>query len=140
MPGYVTLDTHEIHELARDLRVGAEQTWVKAERIVAKSAYDIDATAQTNLVENGSVDTGHLLNSMGVDIDSTHARIGPTADYGDFVEEGTDGPYEIPNAFGLGITVIHPGNDPKPYLAPAFDRHLPSFELAMGALGEGILR
>lgn len=29
------------------------------------------------------------------------------------------GPHWIPNAFGFGITVLHPGNGPQPYLRPA---------------------
>lgn len=33
------------------------------------------------------------------------------------------GPHLIPNAFGLGIDVMHPGNAPQPYLSPAL-RHL----------------
>lgn len=29
------------------------------------------------------------------------------------------GPHPIPNAFGSGQTVMHPGNGPQPYLRPA---------------------
>ena len=136
----VTLDTSEVHLLAADLRRGADETYDKAEVIVTKVAYDINASAQHNLDANGSVDTGHLKNSVGVDVNGPHAIIGPTAAYGGFVEKGTEGPYPIPNAFGWGITVMHPGNDPKPYLAPAADLHEPRLIHAIEQLGESILR
>jgi len=38
--------------------------------------------------------------------------------YGHLVEFGTN-PHAIPNAFGLGITVQHPGASPHPFLVPA---------------------
>lgn len=146
MPETVWLDTSEVHELARDLRIGADETMDKAELIVAKTAYDIEAAAKRNLEANPSIDTGHLLNSVGSDIDGTHARIGPTAEYGDYIEQGTGlygptgEPYEIPNAFGRGFTVLHPGIHPEPYMGPAADANAEGFELAIGHLGEGILR
>lgn len=36
------------------------------------------------------------------------------------IEEGA-GPHLIPNAFGRGITVLHPGNGAQPYLMPSYD-------------------
>lgn len=146
MADSVFLDTSEVQELGRDLRRGADEVMDKAEAIVAKTAYDIESTAKRNLEANPSIDTGHLINSVGTDLDGPHARIGPTAEYGDFIEQGTGlygpegAPYEIPNAFGRGFTALHPGIHPEPYMGPAADTHAEGFELAMGALGEGILR
>lgn len=131
----ITIDTSEVHALAAELRAGADEAFSKAERVVAKTAFDIAGTAQTL----APVDTGDLKNSIGADVDSLHAVIGPTVEYGGWVEEGTEGPYPIPNAFGWGITVMHPGNDPQPYLGPAADVHADMFEHAIGAIGESIL-
>lgn len=36
------------------------------------------------------------------------------------IEEGA-GPHMIPNAFGRGIPVLHPGNAAQPYLLPAYE-------------------
>lgn len=35
-------------------------------------------------------------------------------------QEKGAGPHPIPNAFGMGITVMHPGNAAQPYLRPAY--------------------
>lgn len=35
------------------------------------------------------------------------------------------GPHEIPNAFGSGHPVMHPGNAPQPYIRPALARLRP---------------
>lgn len=131
----ITIDASEVHDLARDLRFGADNIELRAGYVVAKGAHDVEASAKQNLIDNDSVDTGTLLNSLSSDVFGLAFEVGPTAYYGGFVEEGTDGPYLIENAFGWGITVEHPGNTPKPYLAPAFDRHLPNIERALGALG-----
>lgn len=137
---FVAIDTSEVHELAAEMRAYVQTMHERGGMVVSKIAHDIAATAQHNLIANDSVDTANLLNSMSVSVRDLDAEIGPTADYGGFVEEGTDGPYPIENAFGWGITVMHPGNAPKPYLGPAFDQHEPNLEKAIGQLGERILR
>jgi hypothetical protein len=50
------------------------------------------------------------------------AGMPPNADAPAYVEYGTR-PHPIPNAFGLGITVQHPGTDAQPFLRPAAYRN-----------------
>lgn len=137
---FVHVDVSEVLDLADDLKSAGTYVHERAPRVVSKVAHDIQSSAQDNLVANDSIDTGNLFNSMSTTVDGMTAEVGPTAEYGGFVEEGTDGPYPIENAFGWGITVMHPGNAPKPYLAPAFDLHYPRLEMALGALGENAVR
>lgn len=127
----VTIDASEVHDLADDMRRGADQMPRRAELVMAKGGYDMQATA----IDNAPYDTGNLAGSITLTLQGLSFDLGPTAYYGGFVEEGTDGPYPIENAFGWGITVMHPGNDPEPYLGPAFDQHLPFIERALGAAG-----
>lgn len=129
----VIIDASEVHDLAGDIRRHAGEVPRKAELVVSKTGHDMQATAQVNC----PVDTGLLRSSISLDMQGLGFELGPTVDYGGFVEEGTDGPYLIHNAFGWGITVEHPGNSPEPYLAPAFDHHLPQFEHAIASLGDG---
>lgn len=131
----VTLDVSEVKALARDLNFGATAVAPKVEGAVARNGYAVVASAQVN----APVDTGALRSSISVDIDGLSYEAGPTVNYGGFVEEGTDGPYPIENAFGWGITVMHPGISPQPYMGPAFDQHLPSVIDEIGDVGERIL-
>lgn len=133
----LTIDTSEVHALAADLRSGAARVEPLVEVVVSKTGHAVVATAQ----DLAPVDLGNLKNSIGVDLPGDMSFVaGPTVEYGGWVEEGTDGPYPIPNAFGWGITVMHPGNAPQPYMGPAFDRHLPSAVEAIGQVGERILQ
>ncbi len=68
---------------------------------------------------NAPVDTGELMASLYVDHGA--GRIGAHADHAAAQELGA-GPHPIPNAFGRGITVEHPGNQAQPYLRPAVYR------------------
>jgi hypothetical protein len=127
----VTIDASEVHDLAADMQFGADNIPRRTAYIVDKVGHDMQATAQVLV----PVDTGHLKSTITLTLEGLSFDLGPTAYYGGYVEEGTDGPYLIENAFGWGITVEHPGNSPEPYLGPAFDRHLPNMERALGALG-----
>ncbi len=84
---------------------------------------------------NAPVESGTLRNSISTDIDDNGLgfEVGPTVEYGGYVEEGT-APHLIEDAFGWGITVHHPGTPPQPYLGPAFDHHLESGVAAFGDL------
>lgn len=68
---------------------------------------------------NAPVDTGELAASGYVDHGA--GRIGFRADHAAPVEVGAS-PHEIPNAWGRGITVEHPGTKAQPYLRPAVYR------------------
>ena len=69
-------------------------------------------------------DTGYL-KTHGIEVSpdnrrvtATGAGMPPNADAPAYVEYGTR-PHLIPNAFGLGFTVMHPGTEAQPFLRPA---------------------
>lgn len=70
-----------------------------------------------------AVDTGYMKSHI-VTADDFHrvvalgAGIPPDKDVPAYVEYGTR-PHRIPNAFGWGITVEHPGTKAQPFLRPA---------------------
>lgn len=53
-------------------------------------------------------------------VDLKTVAIFARAQHAGAIEEGA-GPHLIPNAFGRGITVLHPGNGAQPFLMPAYD-------------------
>lgn len=114
----------QLRKLTADIAKAAATTGARAQLVVRKTAYDIERTAK-NLVP---VDTGNLKSSIGhsdargVGRSGTLAiEIGPTANYGEYVE------------FGTGRMA------PQPYMGPAADKHEPSFNEAMAQLGlEGL--
>jgi HK97 gp10 family phage protein len=114
----------QLRRLSTDIRKAAATTGRRAQQVVRKTAYDIERTAK-NLVP---VDTGNLKSSIGhsdarsVGRSGTLAiEIGPTANYGQFVEFGTS------------------RMAPQPYMGPAADKHEPAFDAAMAELGlEGL--
>lgn len=55
-----------------------------------------------------------------VNADATEAGAQATADYAAAVHEGAR-PHTIPNAFGRGEPVEHPGNEPNPWLRRSVD-------------------
>ncbi len=89
--------------------------------VVQKAAADIKADAQLM----APVDTGNLRSSITyetqVGADAVTGEIGPTANYGVYVELGT-------------VKMA-----PQPYLGPAFDRHSDAFEGALGQILGGLL-
>lgn len=78
---------------------------------------------QRDAIRYAPVDTGWLKTHIEVQDDArrvvaTGAGTPPDADVPAYVEYGTR-PHEIPNAFGWGITVHHPGTHAQPFLRPA---------------------
>ena len=106
--------------LSADLRSASDRAKGMASEAIAKTAADITNDAKVF----APVDTGNLKNSIGYDLTEdgggTSAEIGPTANYGHFLEHGT--------------SVMAP----QPYLGPAFDRRSPGLEQALRSLGEVI--
>lgn len=115
------IDLTEVHHLAADLHAVEARVTPGIQRAVGRGGFRVEASAQVG----APVDTGTLASSITTDIDHLSFEVGPEANYGDYLEQGTTGPYPIENAFGLGILVMHPGISPQPYLGPAFDKNLP---------------
>lgn len=119
----IRVDAHEVTDLGRDLDRAAGTVGPKVSAAVRRTAFAIEGTAKAA----APVDTGHLKNSISTDITggasatSIAAEVGPTAEYGIYVELGTR------------------NMSPQPYLGPAFDRHVDGFTRVMGDIGAKIL-
>lgn len=119
----VHIDTSEVLALAATMETSAGRLGAKVSAVLRKTAYDIEADAKVL----APVDTGTLMGSISTTItgDGRHgtmaAEIGPTAEYGAFVEEGTS------------------RMAPQPYMGPAFDRRSPLFEAAVARIGADLL-
>jgi len=107
----------EVRALAADLSEAPFKMQVAGSQALAKAAHDIEASAKIN----APVDTGNLRNSISADINGMSAEIGPTADYGIYLEYGTS------------------KMAPQPFLGPAFDEVEPGFVRAIEELGGNIL-
>lgn len=105
-------DTSAIRKLQTDLEGLSARAVPTASRAVAKVALDIEASAKLF----APVDTGNLRNSISTDHGVLSAEIGPTAEYGAYVEEGTS------------------RMAPQPYMGPAADRNFPRLEAALAAI------
>ena len=132
-------DTHEVMEYVRVLERADAKVISLCQVAVTKIAKDTVAHAQTL----APVDTGNPKNSIGADIDQDRLGFvaGPTASYGAAVEFGSRPhvirPHNPKGALrfetGEGDIVFakkvnHPGTAPRPYMRPAFDRAVATFD------------
>ena len=112
----MTADARQLTSLATDLTKAAKNVQPVASAAVRKTAADIIRDAQIA----APVRTGNLRNSITADIENrpsvVSAEVGPTAEYGAYVEFGTS------------------RQAPQPYLGPAADRHVPLLETALSSL------
>lgn len=112
-------DDGPLRALSADLTTAGREVGNRARAVVRKTAYDIEASAKAL----APVDTGNLKGSIShsdLRIGNTGtlvAEIGPTANYGVFLEQGTS------------------RMAAQPFMGPAADRHTPGFEQAMQQLG-----
>lgn len=113
-------DTSDIRRLSASLAKVGSRTGPRAQLVVRKSLKDIEATAKNKV----PVDTGNLKSSIGTSdlrtigqSGSLSGEVGPTAEYGVFVELGTS------------------RMAPQPFMGPAADLHIPRFEQAVAQLG-----
>jgi HK97 gp10 family phage protein len=114
-------DTSDIHALAASFTQSAANVGALAQVVVRKTTMDVERDAK-NLAP---VDTGNLKSSIGHSDLRTVGRsgvleseVGPTANYGLFVEAGTS------------------RHGPQPFMGPALERQTPSFVAAMEQLAE----
>lgn len=114
-------DASDVGSFATDLGQAVAGTARLVQTAVRKVARDITADAQIDV----AVDTGNLKSSIGhSDLRTVgasgvaEAEVGPTAEYGIWVENGTS---------TMGA---------QPYLGPAFDRNIPALEQVMGIIAE----
>jgi HK97 gp10 family phage protein len=113
----VIVDAHEVHDLASDLRGAGAYVEERAPLVVSKVGHDMQATTMVN----APVDTGHLRASVSLDVVGLGFDLGPTAEYGEYVELGTS------------------RMAAEPYAGPAFDQELPTIIDALADAGARIL-
>lgn len=112
----MTVDISQVRALSRDLRAQAlaarPRAQLAVQKVCAATARDAQILAP--------VDTGALRNSISYDVqvtsDGAVGEVGPTVNYGLFVELGTS------RMAG------------QPFLGPAFDRNAPALEAALDSL------
>lgn len=104
-----SFDTTGLNRLAASLTQAGIDAIPAADVVVRKTSADIKRDAQAL----APVDTGFLRGSIGYEtkrgLTSSEGVVGPTAEYGAYVEDGTS---------RMG---------PQPYMGPAFDRHVDNF-------------
>lgn len=109
--------------LHKDLGKAGKRTVERSKIVIKKVAADIESNAKQIV----PVDFGNLRNSIGhsdmrlLSADHMVVDIGPTADYGLYVELGTS------------------RQAPQAYMGPSADRFTPQFEQAMEQLGSEAL-
>jgi len=111
------MDVSGLNRLAVDLGNAPARVVPLVRAVLEKSSADIERDAKLF----APVDTGNLRASISTTIKGLSAEIGPTANYGGFVEFG-------------GAT-----RAPAAYLGPAYDRHAGAFADALGKVVGGIL-
>lgn len=118
----ISIDASQVNRLAADLGHIAGGAGAKAAAAIRKTAYDIERDAKAFC----PVDTGNLKSSISTTLagdgrfKTMSAEIGPTADYGVYVELGTS------------------RMAPAAYMGPAFDRRAGSLETALLSLIEDL--
>ena len=112
----------ELNRLAANLAAAGPRAGARAGQAMAKALGDIQAGAQNR----APVDTGALRNSVTHEYrrggGTLRGEVGPTVNYGGYVERGTS------------------RMRAQPYLRPATDAVLPGYEAALGQIGAEILR
>lgn len=117
----VTINVGEASAYAAALAAGGERVGALVSTVTRKAGNDIERTAKIL----APVDTGYLRNSISTSVEgSGHAasitvEVGPTANYGAFVEDGTS------------------RMAPQPYMGPATDRVVPLWQRALEAIATG---
>lgn len=122
MPGF-DVDVSDLRRLQIAFDEIPPRVGAKLSQAIRKTARDIEASAK----RRAPVDTGNLRNSISSTIQGTgnskvmSAEIGPTAEYGIYVELGTS---------RMG---------PQPYMQPALEENIPAFESVVSSVLGGRL-
>lgn len=115
------IDGSAMRRLSRDLRSAGDKAGPLVSLVVRKAALDTERDAKTA----APVDTGNLRSSITTDVTDTgtsvSAEVGPTANYGLFVEVGTS------------------RMAAQPFMGPALDRNGPLMERAFDQIIDRIL-
>lgn len=116
----IEMDISQVVGYSARLRRASGSVGKTASAALRKTALDIEGDAKIL----APVDTGNLMNSISTTITGDgrrgqmSAEVGPTAEYGIYVHEGTS------RMAG------------RPFLADAFDRRIPMFEEAVRQIAE----
>lgn len=92
----------------------------------------VQNAAKENIKKNKTIKTGTMLRSIDIRKVNNELAVLIGSDISDppyptYIEFGT-APHVIKNAWGRGITVNHPGTQPKPFLRPALDENINEIE------------
>lgn len=109
------LDVSELTNLGVRITGAGPVVQAGARTAMVRTAYAIEGDAKVL----APVDTGNLVNSISTSIDGMSAEVGPTAEYGIWVELGTS------RMAG------------QPYMAPAADRRIPEYVSALAQIASG---
>ena len=113
--------TEDIDSFVADLTSAPFRVVMRASAVMSKTMQDIKAGARAL----APVDTGNLKSSITADVTGSRGtvrgEVGPTANYGRYVENGTS------------------RQRAQPYLRPATDAALPGYESAMAQLGADVI-
>lgn len=105
-------DAREALAFAVDMGKVGPRVVAKAGAAVEMATYGTERDAKIG----SPVDTGNLRNSISSTVRGLHGEVGPTAEYGEFVERGT--------------SVMAP----QPYMGPATERNAQLFNEAMTSI------
>lgn len=112
------VDASDLRALAREFDTSYGKKKMLMSAVVNKSAADVRGRAMAN----APVDTGYLRSSIvSENVGDLEAEIGPTANYGGYVEEGTS------------------RMSAQPYMSPALDAVAPAFAQAVAQAAGGAL-
>jgi HK97 gp10 family phage protein len=108
----ISADFSGLNHIAIELGAVSAVAVTQARVALERTAYAIEADAKSL----APVDTGNLKSSIATRVFALTAEVGPTAEYGGYVEEGTS------------------RMAPQPYMGPAFDRRAPELADALANL------
>jgi HK97 gp10 family phage protein len=116
--------TAQLHAFAQDMRSAGAAAAPRVRLAVTKVAYDMAADAKAMVRSYPAIDTGLMLNSIGVTMSGnqyvTTAIIAPTPHYSAYVELGTS------------------RMAPRPFMGPAWDRNIPKLQAALAQIAAGV--